>query len=52
MRTATDGFVDVPGGYLYYQQQGHGPDVVLINGGNVDLRMWTRPSPGSLTSRA
>ena len=40
MRTATDGFVDVPGGYLYYQQQGHGPDVVLINGGNVYLRMW------------
>ena len=40
MTTVSDGFVDVPGGYLHYQQQGHGPDVVLINGGNVDLRMW------------
>jgi non-heme chloroperoxidase len=36
----TDGFVEVPGGYLYYRQQGQGPDVVLVNGGNVDLRMW------------
>ncbi|HEY7048464.1 MAG TPA: alpha/beta hydrolase [Jatrophihabitantaceae bacterium] len=36
----SDAFVDVPGGYLHYQQQGHGPDVVLLNGGNVDLRMW------------
>jgi pimeloyl-ACP methyl ester carboxylesterase len=35
-----DGFVDVPGGYLYYRQQGHGPDVVLVNGASVDLRMW------------
>lgn len=40
MTTVTDAFVDVPGGYLHYRQEGSGPDVVLINGGNVDLRMW------------
>ncbi|WP_460653366.1 alpha/beta fold hydrolase [Kribbella endophytica] len=33
-------FVDVPGGYLYYEQHGEGPDVVLLNGGLADLRMW------------
>jgi pimeloyl-ACP methyl ester carboxylesterase len=33
-------FVDVAGGYLYHEQQGVGPDVVLINGGLSDLRMW------------
>jgi pimeloyl-ACP methyl ester carboxylesterase len=33
-------FVDVPGGYLYYQTCGQGPDVVLFNGGTADLRMW------------
>ncbi|MGY4765992.1 alpha/beta fold hydrolase [Kribbella sp. CWNU-51] len=36
----TKDFVDVPGGYLYYEQRGHGPDVVLLNGGLADLRMW------------
>ena len=36
----TKDFVDVPGGYLYYEQRGEGPDVVLLNGGLADLRMW------------
>lgn len=34
-------FVDVPGGYLYYEQHGTGPDVVLLNGGLTDTRMWS-----------
>ena len=36
----TKDFVHVPGGYLYREQRGHGPDVVLLNGGLADLRMW------------
>jgi 3-oxoadipate enol-lactonase len=36
----TKKFVDVPGGYLYYQTRGQGQDVVLFNGGTADLRMW------------
>jgi len=40
MAQHTMDFVDVPDGYLYYEQQGEGPDVVLINGGFADLRMW------------
>ncbi|MFK4085514.1 alpha/beta fold hydrolase [Kribbella sp. NPDC020789] len=33
-------YVDVPDGYLYYEQHGDGPDVVLLNGGLADTRMW------------
>ncbi|GAB3924346.1 alpha/beta fold hydrolase [Kribbella albertanoniae] len=33
-------FVDVPEGYLYFEQHGDGPDVVLLNGGLADTRMW------------
>lgn len=33
-------FVEVPGGYLYFEQRGQGPDVVLLNGGLADVRMW------------
>jgi 3-oxoadipate enol-lactonase len=33
-------FADVPGGYLYYRTRGHGQDVVLLNAGTADLRMW------------
>lgn len=33
-------FVEVPDGYLYYEQHGEGPDVVLLNGGLADVRMW------------
>ena len=40
MAQLTKDFVDVPGGYLYYEQQGEGPDVVLVNAGFADLRMW------------
>ncbi|MGZ0145540.1 alpha/beta fold hydrolase [Kribbella sp. WER1] len=34
-------FVDVPDGYLYFEQHGAGPDVVLLNGGLADVRMWS-----------
>ncbi|MFI5733051.1 alpha/beta fold hydrolase [Kribbella sp. NPDC051587] len=35
-------YVDVPDGYLYYEQHGDGGlDVVLLNGGLADTRMWT-----------
>jgi 3-oxoadipate enol-lactonase len=37
------GFVDVPGGYLYTETHGAGSDVVLLNAGTMDLRMW-RPT--------
>ncbi|MFF1822787.1 alpha/beta fold hydrolase [Kribbella sp. NPDC058245] len=34
-------YVDVPDGYLYYEQHGDGGlDVVLLNGGLADTRMW------------
>jgi non-heme chloroperoxidase len=34
-------FVNVPDGYLYFEQHGEGPDVVLLNGGLADVRMWS-----------
>src|SRR5256885_9246878 len=34
------GFVAVPGARLYYESIGAGPVVVLLHGGNLDLRMW------------
>lgn len=42
----TKDFVDVPGGYLYYEQRGHGPDVVLLNGGWPICGCGMRPSSG------
>ena len=33
-------FVDVPDGYLYCRTRGQGQDVVLLNAGGADLRMW------------
>jgi pimeloyl-ACP methyl ester carboxylesterase len=33
-------FVDVPGGFVYYQTRGQGQDVVLLSAGGADLRMW------------
>jgi len=33
-------FVDVPDGFLYCRTLGQGPDVVLLNAGAADLRMW------------
>lgn len=35
-----ENFVDVPDGFLYYQTRGQGQDVVLLNAGGADLRMW------------
>jgi len=34
------GFVPMPGGRLFYEEQGSGPPVVLIHGGMLDHRMW------------
>jgi pimeloyl-ACP methyl ester carboxylesterase len=34
------GFVPVPGGNLFYEEQGAGPAVILIHGGMLDHRMW------------
>ena len=33
-------FVDVPGGFVYCQARGEGQDVILLNAGGADLRMW------------
>lgn len=33
-------YVDVPGGYLFFRTQGQGRDVVLVNPGATDLRVW------------
>lgn len=38
-------FVDVPNGYLYHRTRGQGPDVVLLNAGGPDLRMWDTTVP-------
>lgn len=35
-----EGFAEVAGGYLYYRVRGQGPDVVLVNPGGTDLRVW------------
>jgi pimeloyl-ACP methyl ester carboxylesterase len=35
-----DKYVDVPGGFLYSRTRGQGQDVILLNAGTVDLRMW------------
>jgi pimeloyl-ACP methyl ester carboxylesterase len=34
------GFVEVPGGRLYYEADGEGPALVLIHAGVAHLRMW------------
>jgi pimeloyl-ACP methyl ester carboxylesterase len=44
------GFVSVPGGSLYYEEDGAGPAVVLIHAGVANLRMWD-PLVASLSSR-
>jgi pimeloyl-ACP methyl ester carboxylesterase len=36
----TEGFVDVPGGRLYFETIGDGPPLVLIHAGVADSRMW------------
>jgi pimeloyl-ACP methyl ester carboxylesterase len=40
MNDDTEKFVDVTDGYLYCQTRGQGQDVVLVNAGAADLRMW------------
>lgn len=40
MGDAIERFVEVPGGYLYSCTRGRGPDVLLLNAGAADLRMW------------
>jgi pimeloyl-ACP methyl ester carboxylesterase len=40
MSDVTGEFADVPGGYLHYRSAGHGRDVVLLNPGSTDLRVW------------
>lgn len=35
-----ENFVDVPGGFLYHQTRGQGQDVLLLNAGAADARMW------------
>jgi pimeloyl-ACP methyl ester carboxylesterase len=34
------GFVEVPGGSLYYEAAGSGPAVLLVHAGVANLRMW------------
>jgi 3-oxoadipate enol-lactonase len=45
MSDLTGKFADVPGGFLYYQVHGHGQDVVLLNPGSADLRVWETTLP-------
>lgn len=40
MADGIEKFVEVPGGFLYCQTRGQGQNVVLINAGAADLRMW------------
>jgi len=40
MSESQTGFVDVPGGQLYYEVEGDGPDLTLIHAGVAHLRMW------------
>ena len=37
---STPGFAEVNGTTLYYEVQGSGHPLVLLHGGNLDLRMW------------
>ncbi|MDO8632514.1 MAG: alpha/beta fold hydrolase, partial [Phycisphaerales bacterium] len=40
-RTHDDvGYLNAPSGKLYYEAAGDGPPVVLIHGGQMDLRIW------------
>lgn len=45
MGDETGKFVDVPNGFLYWQTRGQGQDVVLLNAGAADLRMWETTVP-------
>lgn len=39
------GYVDVPGGKLYYERAGRGPAVVFVHAGIANLRMWDAQVP-------
>lgn len=41
----TSGFLDVPGGSLYYEATGHGHPLVLIHAGVANMRMWDPQVP-------
>jgi 3-oxoadipate enol-lactonase len=45
MSAETGEFVDVPDGFLYYRTGGRGQDVVLLNPGSADLRVWESTIP-------
>ncbi len=38
--SSDSGFVEVPGGRLYYEVDGDGPSVTLIHAGVAHVRMW------------
>ena len=40
MTNVEKGFIDVPGGRMYYEAEGTGPFVTLIHAGVAHLRMW------------
>jgi 3-oxoadipate enol-lactonase len=42
---ADSGFVEVPGGRLYYEVEGDGHPMLLIHGGLGSLRMWDEQVP-------
>ncbi|MCI4346374.1 MAG: alpha/beta fold hydrolase, partial [Thermoplasmata archaeon] len=39
---STSGFVDVPGGRVYFERSGSGPALVLLHASITDRRMWDR----------
>jgi pimeloyl-ACP methyl ester carboxylesterase len=45
MPVPDSGFVDVPGGRLYFEVEGAGRPVLLIHGGLGSLRMWDEQVP-------
>jgi pimeloyl-ACP methyl ester carboxylesterase len=40
MADESEKFAEVPDGFLYCRTRGQGQDVVLLNAGSADLRMW------------
>ena len=42
MTLGAEGFAEVPGGSLWYEDRGEGPAAVLIHAGIADARMWER----------
>ncbi|MGI8929608.1 MAG: alpha/beta fold hydrolase [Candidatus Limnocylindrales bacterium] len=45
MSDAQSGFVDMPGGKLYYEAEGEGSPITLIHAGVAHLRMWDEQVP-------